>query len=201
MTSAVPRPKMTAEEFLAWERGQADRHEFDEGEVFAMAGGSPRHNALCVAVAGELRVALRGSDCRVLGSDQRISARFQSKYFYPDASVVCGEVDLEEGTRDVMTNPRVVVEVLSASTEAHDRGAKWDGYRRLASLQDYLLVSQREASIAHYQRLEDGAWRYLVVGPGERIVLSNGADLQVDAVYEGVFELPGDEATDAAPAE
>lgn len=184
---------MTAQEYLAWEAGQEQRHEFDHGAVSAMAGGSPRHNALCAALLRDLGIALRDRGGRVLTSDQRLSLRPRSKYVYPDATVICGPVQIEEGTRDVVTNPSVLIEVLSASTESSDRGDKWEGCRRLASLADYLLVSQRAVSIERFQRQDDGSWRYTVAGPGDRVVLTNGATIEVDAIYEGVFELPGDE--------
>jgi Uma2 family endonuclease len=92
----------------------------------------------------------------------------------------------------VVLNPSVVVEVLSDSTEQYDRGLNWDGYRRLPSLSDYLLVSQRESSIEHYRREPDGSWRYTVAGAGERITLSSGAELDVTSIYSGVFEFGGD---------
>jgi Uma2 family endonuclease len=120
---------MSAEEYLAWEREQPTRHAFDSGETFAMAGASPRHNALCADIIRDLGMALRGGDCRVLTSDQRVSLRHRKKYVYSDAIVVCDRPELEEGTRDVMTNPRAVFEVLSASTEVHDRGDQWEAYR------------------------------------------------------------------------
>lgn len=192
MTSPAPT-KMTAEAYLAWERDQPTKHEFHDGEIFAMAGASPRHNALCGAVIRELGIAARGSTCRVLTSDQRVSQRRRKSYGYPDVTVICGDIQLEEGTRDVVTNPCLVAEVLSRSTEAYDRGTKWERYRRVAALDDYLLVSQREVSVERYQRQADGSWRYTVSGPGERLVLSHDLVVDVDAVYEGVFDLPGDE--------
>ena len=193
MASAAPSEKPTAAEYLAWEREQDGRHEFADGEVFAMAGGSPRHNALCAAVIRDLGVALRETDCQVLTSDQRVSLAYQSRYVYPDATVICGPLELEVGTRDVVVNPRVVVEVLSANTEVNDRGSKWEGYRRVESLRDYVLVSQRSASVEHYQRQDDGSWRYTVVGPGQSASLATGVQLDVDSIYERVFDLPGDE--------
>jgi Uma2 family endonuclease len=187
------RSNMRAEEYLAWEREQPTRHEFDHGETFAMAGGSPRHNAICAALIRELGTMFRGGDCRVLTSDQRVSLRFREKYVYPDTTVVCGRLELEEGTRDVITNPRALFEVLSANTEAHDRGDKWDGYRRLSSVHDYFLVAQRDVSVEHYQRQPDGSWRYTVAGPGDSVTLAGGARLEIDSIHEGVFDLPGDE--------
>ena len=200
MAGAVPSAKTSAEEYLAWERGQDQRHEFADGEVFAMAGGSPRHNALCAAVIRDLGIELRGGDCRVLTSDQRVSLAFQSRYVYPDATVICGPAELEAGTRDVITNPQVVVEVLSTNTEVNDRGSKWEGYRRLGSLRDYLLVSQHSRSVEHFQRQDDGSWRYTVAGAGQRITLTSGVGLDLDQLYDGVFELPSDEPASPAQA-
>jgi Uma2 family endonuclease len=184
---------MTAEDYLAWERNQLDKHEFHDGEIFAMAGGSVRHNALCEAVGGELYVALRGGECRSLSSDQRVSLQQRKRYVYPDVTVVCGRVQIEEGTSDVVTNPKIIVEVLSRSTEAYDRGEKWEGYRQIDSLDDYVLVSQKAATVEHYQRQADGSWRYSVAGPGKRVTVTRGIEIEVDRLYHGAFELPGDE--------
>ncbi|MEM9694233.1 MAG: Uma2 family endonuclease [Myxococcota bacterium] len=192
MTAVTERGPMTVEAFLAWEERQRTKHEFDRGEVFAMSGGSPRHNALAAALIRDLGRALQGGPCRVLTSDQKVALRSREKYVYPDASVVCGKFELDEGTRDVLTNPRVVVEVLSQSTEAYDRGVKWDGYRRLPSLSVYLLVSQTEVGLEMYTRLDDGSWRFTHHGRGECFRIE-GAELDVDALYDGTFDLPGDD--------
>jgi Uma2 family endonuclease len=183
---------MTAEEYLAWEREQGQRHEYVQGEVFAMSGGSPRHAALIAAITSELVVGHRGGPCRALSTDQRIVAREGDHYVYADASVVCGPMRLASGTKDVLTNPSVVVEVLSKSTEGYDRGKKWDGYRDIASVGDYLLVSQSAPRIEHFQREEGGEWHYRVVGAGGRVSLKTGAVVEVDAVFRGVFELEGE---------
>ncbi len=181
---------LSAAEYLEWERAQVDKHEYHAGEVFAMAGGSPRHNFLSGAMVVQLTTALRGKRCHVLSSDMRIAATPTKRYFYADAVAACGGVQLEPGTSDVLTNPQIVVEVLSPSTEAYDRGDKWEAYQRLPSLMDYLLVSQAAAHIEHFQREADGSWRYRLVEAGQSVTLSNGATLAVDAVYEGAFELP-----------
>ena len=183
---------MTASEYLAWEREQPDRHEFLDGEVFAMAGGTLRHNALVAAVTTELGVRMRGGPCRVLSADQRIVARDGEHYVYADASVVCGVVELAANTNDVLANPSVVVEVLSKSTEAYDRGKKWDGYQRIGSVTDYLLLAQSTARVEHFQRGEDGEWTYRVAEKGGRVALRNGVLLEVDAIYAGAFELEGE---------
>jgi Uma2 family endonuclease len=180
--------RLSAADFLAWERAQAGKHEYHRGEVFAMAGGSPRHNFLSSAAGAELRAALRGAGCHVLSSDQRISAKPGEHYVYADAVVACGALEMEPGTSDVLANPRIIVEVLSRSTEAYDRGDKWDAYQRLPSLTDYLLVSQASAQIEHFHREDDGSWRYRKAEAGD-VVRLGGAVLGVDAVYEGAFDL------------
>jgi Uma2 family endonuclease len=95
-------------------------------------------------------------------------------------------------SNDVLLTPQVLVEVLSSSTEQYDRGLKWEGHQQLGSLTDYVLVSQAEARIEHFQRATDGSWTYRAADAGARIVLSNGAVLAVDEIFAGVFELPGD---------
>jgi Uma2 family endonuclease len=105
---------------------------------------------------------------------------------------VCGALQTEPGTVDVLVNPRIVVEVLSRSTEAYDRGDKWEAYQKAASLTDYLLVAQGAARIEHYRREGDGSWRYRLHGAGGTLTLTNGATLSVDAVYEGAFDMTGD---------
>lgn len=192
MGHAAASQPLSAAEYLAWEREQPGKHEYHLGEVFAMAGGSPRHNFLANAAGAELRACLRGKKCHVLSADQRISARQGERYVYADAVAACGGARMEPGTNDVLANPTIVVEVLSRSTEAYDRGEKWDAYQRLPSLTDYLLVSQTTTQIEHYQREPDGSWRYRLHEAGGTLTLSNGASLAVGAVYEGAFELPGD---------
>jgi Uma2 family endonuclease len=189
---AKPVTRMTAGDYLAWEREQPERHEFLRGEVFSMAGGTPRHNRLTARVIIELGNALRGGPCEVSSTDQRIVAREGEHYVYADASVVCGPMELAHGTKDVLANPSVVVEVLSKSTEAYDRGAKWDGYQAIAALTDYLLVAQNAVHIEHFRREADGEWRYRVAGAGGRVTLSNGTVLDADTIYRGAFELEGE---------
>lgn len=153
------------------------------------AATSPRHNFLSSAVGAELRAALRGKGCHVLSSDQRIAVRPGEHYVYADAVVVCGVLQTEAGTSDVLANPRIIVEVLSKSTEGYDRGGKWEAYQRLPSLTDYLLVSQTAVRVEHYQREADDIWRYRLLEAGSSVTLGNGASMPVDAVYEGAFAV------------
>ena len=191
MVRVAQRSQLTVEEYLAWERDQPVRHEFFHGEVFAMADGSMRHNALCASVIEVLRAQLRGR-CVVLTSDQRVVAARRERYVYPDISVVCGPVLVEPGTSDVLANPTMIVEVLSSSTEQYDRGLKWEGYQRIESMTDYVLVSQAEPRIEHFRRERTRTWLYQFAAAGERLVLSNDAVLDVDAIFAGMLELSGD---------
>ena len=179
---------MSAEEYLAWERREERKHEYFEGEVYAKAGGSPRHNRLSSKITTALETAL-GGRCHVFSSDQRIRSR-DRRYVYPDVSVVCDAPVIEQ--EDVLVNPTIIVEILSSTTEQYDRGLKWDGYQMLASLTDYVLVSQERARIEHFARTPDGRWVYTSANAGERIRLTNGTWLDIDAIFAGVFELPGD---------
>lgn len=185
---------MSPAAYLAWEREQPSKHEYHRGEVFLMAGGSPRHNFLASAIGAELRAALQTKGCHVLSSDQRIAAEPGERYVYADAVVVRGPVEMEAGTTDVLANPSIVVEVLSKSTEKYDRGDKWAAYQQRTSLTDYVLVSQRSVRVEHFQREADGTWRYRVIGPGDDLVLGSGATVAVDLVYSDAFALPADEA-------
>ena len=192
MGRVAERSQLSAAEYLAWERTQSVKHEFFHGEVFAMAGGTPRHNALGISTGAELRAALRSRGCSVLSSDQRLAFPPDARYVYPDVTVICGRPTFQAETDDVITNPTILVEVLSKSTEEYDRGLKWAGYQRIASLTDYLLVAQAEARIEHYRRNADGSWTYRSAGPGEHAALTGGGELALDAIYAGVFDLPGE---------
>jgi Uma2 family endonuclease len=191
MTRVAVRSKLTAAEYLAWEREQTDRHEFHAGDVFAVAGGSPRHNLIEGNLQSTLLSTFGGRGC-TLGPNQRVMLDDGARYVYPDTSVVCGKVVVQDGTKDVLVNPTILVEVLSSATEQYDRGLKWEGYQRLASLTDYLLVSQHEVRVEQFQRVPNGGWLYRAYGPGDRVPLSNGTQIDVDVIYERAFELPGD---------
>ncbi|MBI4705692.1 MAG: Uma2 family endonuclease [Deltaproteobacteria bacterium] len=193
MPTPVEQPRIGPDEYLAWEREQLDRHECYHGEVFAMAGGSPRHNAIAANVVAALHGALRAGPCRVLTSDQEVHVPATEHFVYADATVVCGRMQLRTGTADVIENPALVAEVLAKSTEVYDRGLKWQSSGAIPSLCDYVLVSQQAVRVEHYARQKDGSWRYRVHGPGERLALAAGVELAVDAIYEqGVFDLAGD---------
>lgn len=186
---------MDPDAFLAWERQQDERHVYFRGEIFAMSGGSPRHSRLSSRIIARLDQALGAGRCDVHTSDLRLG--LDDRHFvYADAVVVCGALELRPGTTDVVTNPGVVVEVLSKSTESYDRGGKQAGYLALRSIQHYVLVSQRESRVEVYSRESDGSFRYRVGVSGDTLELDHvGVTLTVDELYDRVFDLPGDDAS------
>jgi Uma2 family endonuclease len=194
MVRVAERSQLSPAAFLAWEREQEAKHEYFDGEVYAMAGGSPRHNRLCNRLNAALENAV-GRRGHVFTSDQRIRSQ-ERRYVYPDVSFVCDTPSIEDG--DVLCNPAIVVEVLSSTTEQYDRGLNWDGHQLLPSLTDYVLVSQDRAHVEHFSRTTARRWIYSAAGAGDRVQLSDGTILEVDAIFQGVFELPGDRALASA---
>ncbi len=182
--------KWTREEYLAMERASEVKHEYYAGEIFAMAGTSEAHNLVVGNLVSALNNALRKRPCRVYPSDLRVKIRAPEHYVYPDVTAVCGERDFEEGVEpETLLNPQVIFEVLSDSTESYDRGKKFEHYRTIPSLTEFVLVSQKERHIEHYARQPDGAWLLRERRAGERFSLAAlGVDIEVDEIYIKVFE-------------
>jgi Uma2 family endonuclease len=179
--------RLTYTEFAAGEIDSSVKHDFVRGQVFAMSGSTPEQAALTVSLSGLLSTKLRGKPCRPYSPDLRIRIQEADVGTYPDISVICGE--LERSTEDAHSavNPTLIVEVLSDSSEAYDRGDKFSYYRLLPSLKTYVLVSQRKIAIERHIRNADGSWTMTSFGPGERIALDSiDCDLSVDDVYEGI---------------
>lgn len=184
MARPAPVARMTYAEYLAAEAKSEVRHEYLNGEVWEMAGGTPEHSALAAAVIREIGASLRGKPCRTFTSDLRVRILDTGLSTYPDVSVVCGQLETAPEDKDAITNPVVLVEVLSEATEAYDRGAKWAHYRRIPSLREYVLVSQAEALVEVYRRAESGRWELLEARSGETIELASlGIQLDVAAIY------------------
>lgn len=156
MTSIAARTYLTPEEYLAFERKATTKHEYLAGEVVAMSGASFAHNFITGDIFGELRAQLRDGRCRAAASDMRVKVSKTASYFYPDVVVFCGEPQVEDSESDTLLNPTLIVEVLSPSTEARDRGEKFWHYQQLVSLQEYILVSQDRVCIEHH--LREGAY-------------------------------------------
>ncbi len=173
----------TYAEYLALEAESEARLEFVDGAVYAMAGGTPEHARLAMAIGAELRVVLRAKGCAVYSSDLKLRVDATNRSTYADVAVVCGDERHSDIDPNTVTNPTIIVEVLSPSTEAADRGEKWRHYQRLPSLREYVLISQGEPYVEVFRR-EGAEWilRTSVAG-GQLELPSRGVSIAVDAIY------------------
>ncbi len=174
MSSVAVQQRCTPEQYLVLERKAECKSEYLEGHVIAMAGASRRHNLIAGNIFGEVRQQLRGRPCEAYVSDMRVKTGGTGLYTYPDVVVVCGEIRFEDADNDTLLNPTAIVEVLSPSTEAYDRGEKFAHYRRLPSLQEYVLVTQDKVRIERYVR-QDAQWVFSEVA-------DRNASLRMDAI-------------------
>lgn len=188
--SVQPKPKMTVAQYLALELETSEKHEYFKGEIYAMGGASFSHALLTGNVTRELGNRLRGKPCRVLPADLRVKVSPTGLYTYPDVVVVCGEPKLEQ-PGDTLLNPKLIVEVLSESTERKDRGWKFEQYQAIETLIDYLLVAQDTPRLELFTREADGRWLYLAENRMEASVelISIGCELKLADVYEKVEGL------------
>ena len=188
--SLQTEPRYTLTEYLDLERSAQARHEYYRGEVFAMGGASFAHTVIVGNVASELRTQLKGKPCRVSPTDLRVKVGGSGLYTYPDIVVVCGPPRLEQ-PGETLVNPQIIVEVLSESTEAKDRGWKFEQYQGIESLTDYVLVAQDTPRVEHYQRQLDGSWIYTSENRlDHRIaIVSVGCELELAEVYDKVERL------------
>ena len=188
---AAALPWTSYEDYLTLERATDQRHEWLDGQVYAMAGGTLTHAALSSAMQRELGNLALLCGCKVYSSDGKVRVLATGLATYPDASMVCGPIATAPNDPHAMTNPALLVEVLSDGTEAYDRGEKFEHYRQLPSLRDYVLVCQRRPLVEVYSRDERDRWVLTAVGAGERFSLTamEGA-IEVDRIYAGVELLP-----------
>lgn len=187
MASVAVQTYLTPKEYLAFERKAATKHEYLNGQIVAMSGASFAHNFLTMNVANQLYNQLTGGECQVAASDMRVKVAQIDSYFYPDVVVVCGEPRAEDDTFDTLLNPTVIVEVLSSSTEAYDRGEKFEHYQQIASLKDYVLISQNEVRVEHYCR-QESEWLQTEFRGLEDVLLllSIGCELRLQDIYRRV---------------
>jgi Uma2 family endonuclease len=156
--TAEPHGRVSLEDYLELERSSEEKHEYLDGEVFAMSGASHRHNLIVMNLVGELRARLKDGPCVAYPSDMRVQVSAGEHYAYPDVTVVCEEPRFEGEGQDMLTNPLVVVEVLSKTTESYDRGEKFARYRQVPSLMEVVLVAQDRIGVEHFARQPDGHW-------------------------------------------
>jgi Uma2 family endonuclease len=179
---SVSHHDYTFADYLALERDSEIKHEFDSGEILAMSGGTARHSALAARIIQALGNT-SSAGCTVFTSDMRVRIAATGRATYPDVSMVCGpiEYDPDDAAHTTITNPVLIVEVLSVTTEKGDRGNKWMHYQRIPSLQEYVLVSQ-EPRIEIYRRMPSGTWEYFEVGEGN-VRLASGPGLDLSVLY------------------
>jgi Uma2 family endonuclease len=190
--SAQTLPNLTPTEYLHWEREQETRHEYYQGEIFAMTGASRAHNLICLNIGAQLHAQTRDRPCEIYLSDMRVQVAATGLYTYPDIVALCEPPQFEDAAVDTLLNPALIVEILSESTEPYDRGIKFTHYRNLASLNHYLLVSQNECRVEHYLRQPDNRWLLSEYrDPSDRIPLADlDCHLTLDRMYERVAFSP-----------
>jgi Uma2 family endonuclease len=201
--ATVPKPRYTPEEYLGLERHAEHKSEYFAGEIFATAGASRVHNRIAFNIAGALYSQLRGTSCQGFNSDMRVRVKATGLYTYPNIAVACGELLFDDEQGDTLLNPTLIVEILSPSTEAYDRGDKFAQYRRLESLQEYVLVALDRCGVERFARQPDGQWLLLeAADPSATVHLASiSGDLKLAEVYDRV-ELPGRETgAPGSPAE
>jgi Uma2 family endonuclease len=188
VTPSQPQRCYSIEDYFSLEEGSTVRHEFFNGEIFAMAGGTVAHNQITGNVLGELRAGLKGRPCRALGSDMRLLTP-GGLLTYPDVMVICGPVELAQRRADVVTNPVLLVEVLSDATRTYDLGEKFELYRAIATLREYLVIEQRTIGVQVFRRAA-GAWEPSAFDRMDDTVSLSSIDVRLSLadVYEKVFD-------------
>jgi Uma2 family endonuclease len=200
--SAQPETFYTPEEYLELEREAEIRSEYLDGQIFAMSGASEAHIIITDNLSAELRIRLRGSSCRSYSSQMKVLINATGLYTYPDIVVVCGERQFVDDRRDIITNPTVLIEVLSPSTELYDRTKKFAHYRQLESLTDYVLVAQDRPYVDHFIRQSNQEWLLRVSDgmEGTISIPSIGCTLALADVYKDV-EFAAEEAEEVGEGE
>ncbi len=187
MSSVAVQSHLTPAEYLALERKATTKSEYFDGQIYAMSGASRAHNLIVVNLLSALHTQLSKRDCEVYANDMRVKVDVTGLYTYPDVLVVCDEPRFEDASLDTLLNPNVLVEVLSPSTEAYDRGEKFSHYRHLKSLQEYVLVAQNCIRVEHYLRQEE---QWLLTEFDESVDLfrlpSINCELSTRAIYAKV---------------
>ena len=183
-----PKKFFTPEEYLALEREATYKSEYFDGEIFAMAGASEEHNLIAGNIFASFHSQVRKQGCRAYISDMRIDMSKKGLYAYPDVVVVCGESEFSDKHKDNLINPKVIIEVLSKSTEAKDRGFKFMRYRKLDSFAEYLLVSQDKPNVEQYVRQSNNSWLMMEINSLEDSVRLSSVpcELKMPDIYEAI---------------
>lgn len=184
---ALAKMFMTPAEYLKFERSGQEKHEYFAGEIFAMTGASENHNLIVGNLIAAFHSQLRQKPCKIYPSDMRVKTPSSGLYTYPDVTVVCGTPEFEDNNFDTLMNPTVIIEVLSPSTEAYDRGKKFTHYRTIQSLQDYILIAQDSTRIDHFT-LRENEWIFSDANSLDEVITLTSIDctLLLSDVYEKV---------------
>jgi Uma2 family endonuclease len=191
--ATLPKSFLTPEQYLEIESRAEYKSEYFEGQMFAMAGASPRHDSIVLNLILALSPNLRGQGCRMHSGDVRVHIPTTGLFTYPDLSLICAEPQFLATNPETLLNPSLIVEVLSPSTEAYDRGRKFEHYRTIQSLQEYLLVSSERISVDLFTRQPDGSWRLssATALPDTLHLQTLDADLPIALIYQGIdFSTP-----------
>lgn len=188
MTQALEQRTYTHEEYLEFEVASVERHEYVNGEIRPMTGGTPDHNELAINLAALLKSALRGKPYRIFGADQRLWIPDRTLYTYPDLMVVEKPLQLQTGRTDTLTNPCFIAEVLSKSTQDYDHGEKFSAYRTVKSFREYLLIDQYKIHVEHYVKTASNQWLLSEYDdPSTVLTLSTlEAQIELTALYENI---------------
>ena len=183
--SSQPNTYISPEEYLAIERQAEYRSEYCAGEMFAMTGASRHHNIITLNISAEIRSQLLSRPCNVYSTDMRVKISGTVKYTYPDIVATCGDEQFEDAESDTLLNPQLIIEVLSPSTEGYDRGKKFEAYQRIASLVEFILVSQEPYRVEHFVRESERRWAYSEYRTAEDTVQlkSIGCELTLEDIY------------------
>lgn len=199
MNIALTKQPITPAEYLAVEEVAEHRSEYYDGEVYAMAGSSPAHSRICLNVGSEFRARLRGSTCQPFDSGLHVHVPATQLYTYPDASIVCGPLQHLPGSRTIVMNPSLIVEVLSPSTERYDRAAKFFHYQSIKTLRDYVLIAQDAARVEHFflqtNDEQSSQWLYTAYRGVDAVLRLPSLKIEIPLreIYEEVKFLPGSE--------
>ena len=191
INEAAPKyyPKMSPTDFLEWERKQEYKHEYAGGEIFAMAGASINHNRILTNIIVSAGSYLKNKSCNIFPSDLRIAVKSKNSFFYPDATIICGEPQFDDDfIKDTVKNPTVIFEILSPSTEDYDIGKKLFFYMQIESLQQYIIIDSRTIHVRITTKMENGVWKFAELTEKSDTIFINSIDLNasLENIYDGI---------------
>lgn len=179
--------KLTVEEYLKIEEESNVKYEYHDGDIYAMAGGTVNHSRISVNIAGEIRQAIKNKNgnCEVLNSDVKLHISKENRYLYPDNMVICGEVQESESLKNSVTNPKVIIEVLSKSTKNYDKGDKFVIYKEIGTLEEYILIEQDTAQVHLFTRKSPDLWKIVTITGLDKVL--NISSLKIDITLADIY--------------